>query len=131
MAHHIISVTLLDDGRVRTFQNPLTVMPSDTVEWRFVDERGQIIQDALIEFRGFLPMNRMTPIAGPQQQPFTVQLAGRAPKAELFSVASTDPGTYFYVIILDGQVLDWEVPLFTIGSFSSFFGGIIIRDPNT
>lgn len=129
MAHHIIHATLLGDGKVRSAQNPLTVAPSDTVEWSFEDTGGQVIEDALIEFRGFLPVSRITPITGPQQQPFTVHLSGPSPKTGPFSVANTDRGLYLYVIIHGGQVLEWDVPLFTAGSFSPFFGGIIIRDP--
>jgi len=129
MADRSINVTLLANGRVSTAQNPLEVVPGDTVVWRFVDAGGVIIQDAQIEFRGFMPMSRITPITGPQQQPFTIHLSGPSPKTGPFTVANTDRGLYLYVIHHAGQVLEWEVPLFVIGSFSPFFGGIIIRDP--
>jgi hypothetical protein len=104
------------------------VVPGDTVEWRFVDLAGQVIQDALIDFRGFIPTGGTT-VSGPQQQPFTIQLSSPSAKNGLFSVANTARGLYLYVIIRDGQELDWVVPLFRAGSFSPFFGGIIIRDP--
>lgn len=131
MADLGVNVTLLNDGRVSTLQNPLEVMPGDTVEWRFVDAGGRVIPDALIAFRGFLPMSRITPITGPQQQPFTVQLSTPSAKngSGPFTVANTDRGLYLYVILRGDSVLEWEVPLFTAGSFSPFFGGIIIRDP--
>lgn len=129
MTDRTVNVTLLADGRVSTAQNPLTVVPGDTVTWRFVNREGEIIDNAMIDFRGFMPMSRITPLTGPQQQPFTVRLSGPSLKTGPFTVASTDRGLYFYVILLNADILEWEVPLFTVGNFSPFFGGIIIRDP--
>lgn len=129
MTDRTVNVTLLPDNRVSSLQNPLTVVPDDTVTWRFVDREGAVIDNALIEFRGFMPMSRITPLTGPQQQPFTVRLSGPSLKTGPFTIANTDRGLYIYVILLNDEVLEWDVPLFTVGSFNPFFGGIIIRDP--
>lgn len=129
MTHHIVNVTLPDDGRVRTLQNPLEVLPGDTVEWRFVDAGERAIPDALIEFRGFIPESRTAPLMGPPRHPFTTLLSTQMKAGTIFSVASTDRGLYLYAIVRNDRPLPWEVPLFTVGSFSPLFGGIIIRDP--
>jgi hypothetical protein len=131
MAHHTIHAALLSDGRINVAQpleNPLEVEPDDTVEWEFLNAEGQAIPNALIEFRGFLPVSPTAPIMGPPKHPFTI-LQSTQLKTGPFTVGDEDRGLYFYVIILGGQVLNWAVPLFIAGSFSSFFGGIIIRDP--
>lgn len=133
MAHHVIHARLLPDGRVNIpsvepSENPLEVEPDDTVEWEFLDAEGQAIQDAEIQFRGFLPVSRTVPIMGPPKHPFTSLLSTQM-KTGPFTVADTDRGLYLYAIIRDGRVLIWDVPLFRAGNFSPFFGGIIIRDP--
>jgi hypothetical protein len=65
MAPRVINVTLLNSTTVDTLQshNPLEVVPDDTVRWRFMDSAGVDIQDALIEFRGFLPAVSIPPPA--------------------------------------------------------------------
>lgn len=133
MTRHVIHATL-SDGVVRVAnrdenENPLEVRPDDTVEWEFQDAGGQAILGAQIEFRGFLPESRTASIMGPPKSPFT-NLQSTQLKNGPFTVANEDRGIYFYVILLDGRVLEWAVPLFTAGRFSSFFGGIIIRDPD-
>lgn len=131
MPHHIIHAILSPSNVVsinNVAENPLEVQPEDTVEWNFQSDGGQLIQNAQIEFRGFLPESRTASIMGPPKSPFT-SLQTTQLKAGPFTVADEDRGIYFYVILLDGRVLEWATPLFTAGSFSSFFGGIIIRDP--
>jgi hypothetical protein len=131
MSDRSIHATLLEDGRVRSLQNPQEVFPGDTVEWSFIDAEGRVIQNAQIEFVGFIPeAPPNAPLSGPEQQPFTEQLSGPSQKNGPFSVADIDRrGLYLYVISRDGNPLDWELPLFTIGDTRSFFGGIIVRDP--
>jgi hypothetical protein len=129
---HVIHARLLPDGRVSIppvdpSENPLIVLPNDEVKWNFFDAQGLIIPDAEIQFQGFLPESRSGTIAGPGTHPFTSTPIIKV--GPTFQVANTDRGLYLYVIIHNNQELEWEVPLFTIGSFSPFFGGIIIRDP--
>lgn len=128
MAAHTIDVTLLNPTTVDVLQsqNPLEVLRGDTVEWR-----GPVFDQALIEFRGFLPKSSTIPVTGPQSQPFTSQISGASPKNVKFTVApDAESGLYLYVILFNGQELNWAVPLFRAGNFNPFFGGIIIRDPN-
>lgn len=134
MTDHVIRAELLPDNRIKIadrLHNPLEVEHNDTVRWEFRNSAGTLIIDARIDFRGFVPKNRMAPLMGPPKHPFTSLQSNQLKIGQSFTVADTDPGLYVYVILLDNRELDWEVHLIEAGSFISFFGGIIIRDPGT
>lgn len=122
-----IIVTLSPDAEVaRPDQNPLEVGRGETVIWSFQDPDGQPVLAPEVVFQLFVPEQRgATPIV--ERAPFNGSFS---PTVGATIAANAEPGLYIYSLIDDqGQTIKWTTPLFTVGSFGAFFGGIRVEDP--
>jgi hypothetical protein len=123
---HPINVTLLPGNQVirKDIMSPLAVDPGDTVTWHFpnVDPNDTVE----VEFHTFMPASGTSAITGSESSPFANALPqftnGRIGPSTIRSMVP--PGLYIYRILLNGQPLTWETPLFRAGRFVANFGGL-------
>jgi hypothetical protein len=134
MPDHTITLTISGGQITNAVLNPQQVISNDTVTWRFVGNQQPVpepVDGLRVEFQAFVPADHSTPVAGRGAHPFVMFMSSPGATAGPYTVSPNNrPGLYLYAVInnADGTVVKWTTPLFTVGSFGQFFGGIVKPD---